>query len=419
MKVLVFRLMIWLLFMLMINSDTRAQGIAKIKIDPSLAYGGVMSDYFQEIEYVPLETTKESLFGDIDKIIVTDSSYVVLDFDTRAIYYFALNGKFINKIRVTNGEYPDMQFDRFNNLINLSYYNPVKQRMEFQYYSIAGKSVTNIPDQKFSTEMVVNMVNLGNSYFAVTNSCRLNKRETPKDSIVHLINIYKDGKIFKQFLPVNQIANLGFCSLDGRLGNTQGSVVTNGSYYISRPLDYVVYKVNKDTVTAAFQLVFPANRTFPRSIIESKNRTQLDSAENALSRNTEIINNVSNIFYYKNLLFFKIDPRSYMSFRGSEEKNQYNFIYDTTNGKLVSFERITADSLSYFLPIMGFGDASAIRGVMYSNGALFSQISSLQLFQAMNDTKDKTPVYPPVLKEYFRSQTRKSNPVIVRIKMKG
>lgn len=418
MKVFFFRSMICLLFILIANFNTQAQGFTKIKVDPSLAFGGVMSDYFKKIEYIPLETTKESLFGDIDKIIVTDSSFVVLDFDTKAMYYFALNGKYISKVRVTEGDYPDMQFDRFNNVINLSYYNPVKQRMEFQYFSITGKSITNLPDQRFSTDMVVNMVNLGNSYFAVTNSCRLHKRETPRDSIVHLISIYKDGKLFKQFLPVNQIANLGFCSLDGRLGNSQGSVVTNGSYYISRPLDYVVYKVNKDTVMPAFQMVFPAKRTFPPSIIESKNRAQLDSASIALSRNTDVINNVSNIFYFKNLLFFKTDPRSYMSATGSEGKNQYNFIYDTTDGKLVSFERITPDSLSSFLPIMGNGDASAIRGVMYSNGALFSQISSLQLFQAMTATKNKMPVYPDVLKEYFSAQSRKSNPVIVKIRMK-
>ena len=55
----------------------RSQNVSKIRIDPTRAYGGNISDYFDSIEYIPLETRKESLFGEITKLIITDLVYLI------------------------------------------------------------------------------------------------------------------------------------------------------------------------------------------------------------------------------------------------------------------------------------------------------------------------------------------------------
>ena len=39
-----------------------AQEVEKLRIDPSQAYGGKVSEYFEQLNYIPLETTKESLY---------------------------------------------------------------------------------------------------------------------------------------------------------------------------------------------------------------------------------------------------------------------------------------------------------------------------------------------------------------------
>ncbi|MEO8399854.1 MAG: hypothetical protein ABI550_08590, partial [Ignavibacteriaceae bacterium] len=45
--------------------NSLAQNVPKLRIDPAQAYGGSLASVFSSIEYIPLETTKESLFGDV------------------------------------------------------------------------------------------------------------------------------------------------------------------------------------------------------------------------------------------------------------------------------------------------------------------------------------------------------------------
>ncbi|MEO9021742.1 MAG: 6-bladed beta-propeller [Ginsengibacter sp.] len=47
-----------------------------IRIDPANARGGTTSQIFDEVNYIPLETTKESLFGQIDQLAVTEKYFV-------------------------------------------------------------------------------------------------------------------------------------------------------------------------------------------------------------------------------------------------------------------------------------------------------------------------------------------------------
>ena len=64
----------------LICKKAHSQNVPVLRIDPSGAYGGTYSEYFDDIEYIPLETTKESLFGYIVQLIITDSSFVITDF---------------------------------------------------------------------------------------------------------------------------------------------------------------------------------------------------------------------------------------------------------------------------------------------------------------------------------------------------
>ncbi|MFT3902994.1 MAG: 6-bladed beta-propeller [Niabella sp.] len=64
-----------------------AQEVPKIRIDPAAASEGPVSNYFDSVEYIPLETSPKSLFGDVDKLIVTDSSVVVFNFDTYSVLF--------------------------------------------------------------------------------------------------------------------------------------------------------------------------------------------------------------------------------------------------------------------------------------------------------------------------------------------
>jgi hypothetical protein len=75
-----------------------SQELPKLKINLEQAFGGAFSDYLDSIEYIPLETSKTSLFGNISQLLITDSSFVISDEDTKSILFFSLSGKFIKRV---------------------------------------------------------------------------------------------------------------------------------------------------------------------------------------------------------------------------------------------------------------------------------------------------------------------------------
>lgn len=100
----------------------------------------------------------------------------------------------------------------------------------------------------------------------------------------------------------------------------------------------------------------------------------------------------------------------------SDNDSQYNFAYDTVSRKLFGLDRMAPDQVSCFLPVMG--ERSKNKGFMFFDQYLFGYISSLSMFSSFEKNSSRNPAYPPVLQEYFKTQNRKSNPVIVKMKLK-
>src|SRR3954467_7786076 len=65
-----------------------------LRIDPLNSFGGSASEVFETANYIPLETTKESLFGSIDQLEVTDQYFIILDQNTNCILFFKKDGKY-------------------------------------------------------------------------------------------------------------------------------------------------------------------------------------------------------------------------------------------------------------------------------------------------------------------------------------
>jgi hypothetical protein len=58
-----------------------------------------LSDFITDVRIVPLETTSESLIGQLDQIDFSNGDIVVLDYrKARAVYRFSKDGKFLNQI---------------------------------------------------------------------------------------------------------------------------------------------------------------------------------------------------------------------------------------------------------------------------------------------------------------------------------
>ncbi|MBK8087175.1 MAG: 6-bladed beta-propeller [Chitinophagaceae bacterium] len=89
------------LFLLM-ASLAAGQSAQTLYFDPNSTIGAPASRVFESISYIPLETTRQSLFGQISRLVVTDQYFIIFDYDTQGLYFFDRSGKFIKNIRTIN-----------------------------------------------------------------------------------------------------------------------------------------------------------------------------------------------------------------------------------------------------------------------------------------------------------------------------
>ncbi|HEY5391732.1 MAG TPA: 6-bladed beta-propeller [Hanamia sp.] len=392
----------------------KAQKVPKLRIDPAQAYGGVVSDYFQEVNYIPLQTTKQSLFGTISSMVITDSSFVVSDNDTHAVLFFKKDGTYITKVKFKNDDYPNVSYEASTKRILISVYSSQTRKADIQYYSATGLKL-DVKIKIESNERNQVMVSLGDDYYLNIQGCYIEPGKKPVDSVAYAISIYKNKTLYKSFLPFNEAHTPCLCALGfwpAITKSDQDSVV-----YASTPFDNAIYRVTKDTLQKIYTVVFPFDRMLPKSLLETTDTKRIDSLRDNLYKMQNIISGVSNIYFENNLMLFKIDPQAYMWTQGTEESKQYNLVYNLKTSRLVSLERITPDEKSSFLPLIA-GFYMSVNGLVYNDGYFYSSVPSLQMFSAKENTKDKNPKYPPVLENYFKTESRKSNPVIVQMKLR-
>lgn len=393
---------------------SNSQDVLKLRIDPSNAFGGTVSNYFSKIDYIPLETNKQSLFGDISQLLVTDSSYVIFDRDTRSVLFFTKEGKFINKINTGNDNVIIYSYGDIILLARASNSGDIVLRE----YSTKGKILTDDKILENNNALKQYFFPLKSGFYATFNSCNTNC-ECSKNitgSTSYMIDIYKDDKLYKSLLPYDIYKKRVFCELEGRLAFSMNMILDRDAFYISSPLEHIIYQVTVDTAIAKYQIVVPKKYDIMRHLFETdSNFTNSDLKSSNYYKPTSI-RNVSNINLVNNFLLFKVNYFSKLADEYGVLLN-CNFIYDFKNEKLSALERITPDKSSYYLRFFNEQKIN-LNGLNYHKGCYFSTISSLEMFAARDATKSKNPQYPPVLQEYFKTQTRKSNPVIVRMKLK-
>lgn len=403
-----------LLFFTIICTVVKAQEIPKLRIDPAQAYGGVVADYFEEVNYIPLQTTKQSLFGTISGLVITDSSFVVSDNDTHAVLFFKKDGTYLTKVKFKNDEYPYASYETTTKRIILTVYDSRTEKTELQYYGVTGFRL-DVKLKIETSERNQVMLPLGNDFYLNIKPCVTEPGKKPKDSVAYAISVYKKDTLYKSFLPFNEAKTPCKCALGVWPAITksgQDSVV-----YASTKFGNAIYRVTKDTVQEIYNVVFPFNRTLSKTLLETTDTKRIDSLRDNIYKSQNLISGISNIYFENTLLLFKIDPVVYMWSEGTEETKQYNLIYNLKTSRLVSLERITPDEKSSFLPLVG-GFFMSITGLIYNDGYFYSNVPSLHLFTAKESTKDKYPKYSPVMEHYFKTEDRKSNPVIVQMKLR-
>lgn len=403
---------------IIVAKQANAQDIPAIRIAPSTAYGGSISSFFDRIEFIPLKTTKESLLGAVDKLVITESSFIAGDWDTKSVYFFSLDGKLITKVKLPQeGSLGmDVSYEQDQKRVAIRYINWSTERGECKYYSVIGAPL-NVPTSKISKDNAT-LVYFGKGYNIGANIRYLNRGEKAKDSVFNLITIYKGNEVFKSLLPFNQAKSLALSRLMGGYSLMWGHPirVLDNNFYIASPLTFEVYKVNLNGAKPIFRFVLPADRVIPKALIDKNDIKSIDSLSDEIAFNNKLVLQISNIFFWEKYISFKLMPKIFLSKPSSEPEFQYNFLYDTLSKKLIGLERLVPDSSSFYL--QPFGHKTNRDGLEFFDGYFYTSLSSLEIINQWEKTKNKVEIYPAVLEEFFRTENRKSNPIIVRMKLR-
>ncbi|WP_026472953.1 6-bladed beta-propeller [Alkaliflexus imshenetskii] len=74
------------------------RNVITLRIDPKSFYDGQFSDIFEDVSLIQLETTTESLLGEIGKIEIKGEKIFIHDRSLHEMKIFSIDGKYLGKI---------------------------------------------------------------------------------------------------------------------------------------------------------------------------------------------------------------------------------------------------------------------------------------------------------------------------------
>jgi len=377
-----------------------------LRIDPSSAVGAPVSEIFDEVQFIPLETTKESVFGSVNQFEVLGNTFVVFDHDTKSVLFFAKDGKYKSKIDASKlppaPDSKDRQIFGFELMEEdgISYICVYTPKLQL-YYSEEGKLVKEKKMISFGERRLY--FNDNASYV------RQGYTTNEKDTIAFELGLYDKEKGITTYFPyhTNRFSEDEFISSGNNFQfNEQKDEFLFTNYY-----EYNIYRGNSKSLSLAFKLIFPMSATLPADFVT--NPIYRHKKFQYFQNNGTKIFGVGSPFVIGDNLIFKIGAW------GDLKKN--TLAYNLKTGGLLSVNDIEPDEKSYFLPIndTGVGYDCLIKGfLLYKEGYLYTRYSSFAMFAFKEQSAGKNAKYNTVLTDYFKTQNKKSNPVIVLLKPK-
>ena len=390
----------------------------KLRIDPTYARGGRTSQIFDTVIYTPLETRKDVVVGFTHNLQVSTHYFVFFDQDFKGIYIFYRNGKYktsINKLPIANWNkqedgymFQDFYLDKKSERIFVLYND--KSRENNRWMAIFSPEGTLLKSRKLPALVrymdfrVLDIDSSGDKSTILAHYANPKEKSDSNLAKYHFYQIQNFDSITSSMVPrimdkaIDPLANQEWIQY-------YADPVVNGRVVWSRAFDYTVYRSDDKGRMTKFQVLFPLSYSIDSSFY--KDTVALKSWDKAYAYfegKNKLTQSLRSIVEINDWLVFTMQNRTW--------PNPILF-YNLKNQKLVDFNKITSDSMSYFLPLKSWRVETA------DNGSIYTIIPAFKMFQAKESREDVPWETNPVLKEYFTRENRKSNPVIVQLKLKS
>jgi hypothetical protein len=381
--------------------------------DPTSTIGAPASRIFESITYIPLETTKQSLFGQISRLVVTPQYFIVFDYDTQGLYFFDKSGKFIKKFKDDKYTIGNMQFFEKQNALYLLQVNrnfrPTEQEREELIRNPFSRN-----NRKYARAVLYDLADIQKEQIKevpdftiyMANPFYFNSKEwvysivledkDAKDSVDYELKVSDGNKILRSYFPYAK-TNSSYLADPGNIEFFPTN--KTNTLYFTRPYNYSIYQFTSDSITALYNFVLPFENTVPKTFF-SKQFSSRNELREYKQTNPGYVWKINGLVPFNNYLFFSLDY----------QKRDRRFLFDKNGNRFYNINRITPDSSNAFLPIMGWNIQ------YYDNTALYSSISSDAMFRSKETEQNKKPVYSELVKTYFNKSKSTANPVIIILK---
>lgn len=382
-----------------------------LRIDPESARGAKVSEIFEEVKFIPLETTKESLFGSIDHLELTKNCFVVYDHDTKAVLIFNKDGKFkakVNSSKLNESDEKEKQAFYGFKLIKTNETELIRIASGKKYYlfDLEGKLT-----KKYLREMKDSKENHFKFADSITSIAPFHVSRDGKDSTFHEIVILNNKKEVALYFPL-EFDRFKTDQYIGSGNPITDSNLKNELFYI-RYYDYNVYRIKPKSLSLAYRIIFPANNSVPKDFLT--NPDYKNKRIEYFQKNPTQIYGISNPYLIGNNLYLKANTW------GWNLDSKTALIHNLQTGALTSIKNLEADSLSQFLPVTDGGSFTDFYNHgfhLYEDEYLYTSYSSLAMFSFKDSNVTRNIKYDPLLSKYFETQNKKSNPIIIQLKPK-
>ncbi|PWS27501.1 hypothetical protein DHW03_07820 [Pedobacter yonginense] len=394
------------------TSKVDSSEMVTLRIDPDNARGAAVSQIFDEVKFIPLETTKESLFGSISQLRTTKDCYVIYDYDTKSVLIFNKDGKYRAKVNsskvVADADEKDKQvFYGFQLIKNKDEaLIRVSSGKNHFFFDLDGKLVKKAAVGKRTAED--RYIKFADS---ITTIAPFHVSKNGKDSTNYEIAILNNKKEVALYFPFESDRFEKDQYIGG--GNPLTDYGVDNEIFYVRYYEYNLYKIRPKSVSLSYRILFPASISLPKGFMEMTEyrKKRIEYFE----KNPTQIVNISNPYLVGDNLFFKTNNWGW----SQDKKNA--LVYNLKNGDLTSIKNLDPDERSQFLPVTDGGtfyDFTNNGFHTFEDGYLYTSYSALALFtfKDLNAGKDKK--YDTVLTKFFETQNKKSNPIIIQLKPK-
>lgn len=406
------RIFLVALFLFLGNVVT-GQSPKTLYFDPASTVGAPVSRLFESVTYIPLETTKQSLFGQISRLVVTDQYFIIFDYDTQALYFFDKQGKFVKKYKDDKHTIANMRWIEKENKLYLMQINrnfrPTRQEMEellrkpfsksstrygravlYNLADVQKEQITELPE---FTIFMMNPAPLAPQQWVYS---LMLADKSAKDSVDYELKVSDGNKTIGAYFPYAK-RTASYLSdptnIDFAIGDEANTLL------FTRPFTYSIYQLTTDSVRNLYNIVLPFENTVPKTFF-TKEFSSANELRDYKQANPAVVWRINGIVPISNYLFFTLDY----------QKRDRRFLFEKSSNRFYNVNKITADSTNAFLPVIGWDFQ------YYDKTALYSSISSDAMFRSRDAEKHRNPVYTPLLKTYFETSKPSSNPVIIILK---